>query len=97
MDGLVLMSPALRVCGFALQRRFSPLVVFGDPQLVASPFTVRDSPSIDVSLLRRKPWKLRFVLSEDGPVRAILRHGDKVLMWENMRLEPLGLDDLAFT
>lgn len=43
------------------------------------------------------PGSLGFVLSDDGPVRAILCRRNKVLLWENIRLEPVNLDDLVFT
>ena len=41
------------------------------------------------------PGSVGFVLSEDGPVRAVLRHSNKVLVWDNIRLRPSGIEEVA--
>ena len=104
LDGLVLMSPDLSVRGFGVEIVAPEMK--GEVTICRSPNTTKGKKANlerfgtrHRSMFRycaANPGSLGFVLSEDGPVRAILPYGDRVLMWENIRLEPVGLDDLAF-
>ena len=103
VDGLVLMDHDLRVLGFGAE------ITAPDTDVkVVTARTGRSTTGRQLALERfgtrhrsmfrycaAHPGSVGFVISADGPVRAVLRHRDRVLMWDNVRLRPSGIDEVA--
>jgi hypothetical protein len=94
VDGLILLNPNLTVLGFGVE------ITAPETDLdVMSVPNGRTTRGRKISLERfgtrhrsmfrycaAHPASVGFVLSEDGPVRAVLRHGNRILLWENIEL-----------
>jgi hypothetical protein len=94
VDGLVLMSADLHVTGFGVE--------ITAPEIDVDVVSVRSGGSSQGKKIRLERFGTRhrsmfrycaahsgavgFVLSEDGPVRAVLRQRNKVLLWDNVQL-----------
>ncbi|GAB3634497.1 diadenylate cyclase [Hymenobacter arcticus] len=97
IDGLVVLSPDLEVRGFGVVIRS---VKAPDFVYVATQATVEEPKLLPVSPshygTRHRSmfaycWNhagsLGFVVSQDGDIRAITRVGDKLIMWENIKVQ----------
>jgi hypothetical protein len=97
VDGLVLMNPRLDILGFGVE-----ITIPTEPEAidVASNRSATESSLREVSythygtrhrsMMRycgRVPGSIGFVVSQDGDVRVITRARDKLVMWENIRLQ----------
>jgi hypothetical protein len=102
VDGLVLMDPSLCIRGFGVEitktRDVSAVYRASAPSAVRSRLRkvdYRDFGTRHRSMLRYVAGvqhSVGFVVSQDGDVRAITRHANKVVIWENIRLQ---LDDFV--
>jgi Probable sensor domain DACNV len=97
VDGLVLLRPSMDVVGFGA------VITAEDPPDVVVMATTRSPSSktmrpVDYdrfgtrhrSVMRycwRHPAAVGFVISQDGDVRAMMRLGARLVMWENVRLQ----------
>jgi hypothetical protein len=105
VDGLILLSRGLRVCGFGVEIKGGkdPAKVFGagNPagtlnrlrQLDLNHFGTRHR-----SMMRycdRHRGSIGFVISQDGDVRAITRTEHGLIVWENIQLQEIELEDRA--
>ncbi len=103
VDGLILLSDGLRVSGFGVEikRRGDPSKVFsaGNPtgnfsrlkSLDLSQFGTRHR-----SMMRycdHHPGSIGFVISQDGDVRAITKTKHGLLVWENIQLQEIEVED----
>jgi hypothetical protein len=97
IDGLVVLTTDLKVKGFGTVIRSKPL-----PQYVyvSRSATVRDEKITAVSPNQfgtrhcsmfsycwNNPGSLGFVISQDGDIRAITRVEDKLIIWENIKVQ----------
>jgi hypothetical protein len=97
VDGLVLMNEDLSVCGFGVEINTSkrPEKVY-----LASKQTPLESNLKEVdynhfgtrhrSMMRycwKYPGSVGFVISQDGDVRAMINYEDKLIIWDNIRLQ----------
>ena len=97
IDGLVLMNHDLDVLGFGVEIRTyedpENVYIAHDPNAQDGSLTVADYNHFGTrhrSMMRycyKYPGSVGFVISQDGYVRAITRVGDKLVMWENIRLQ----------
>ena len=97
IDGLVLMNHDLDVLGFGVEIRTyedpDNLYIAHDSIAQEVSLTVADYTHFGTrhrSMMRycyKYPGSVGFVVSQDGYVRAITRVGDKLVMWENIRLQ----------
>jgi len=103
LDGLVLMDLDLRVRGFGVEIT-APEIEIDVVTVRAGNSTVGRKVALERFGTRHRsmfrycaanPGSVGFVLSEDGPVRAVLRHSNKVLVWDNIRLRPSGIEEVA--
>jgi len=101
VDGCVLLSSGLKVCGFGVE-----ITCRKDPPEV---FTASDERATKAKLRRldfshfgtrhrsmmrycySNPGSIGFVVSQDGDVRAITRIGKKLVLWENVRLQDIQI------
>ncbi len=97
VDGCVLLSSGLNVRGFGVEItcRKDPPAIFTAGDERASKSKLRP---LNFSLLGTRhrsmmrycysnPGSVGFVISQDGDVRAIMRIGKKLVLWENVRLQ----------
>lgn len=95
VDGLVLMTPDLRVIGFGVE-----IMVRDEPHRVVRANDAEMSSVSEVdpthygtrhrSMMRycsRHPGSVGFVVSQDGVVRGITRVGDATVMWDNLKIQ----------
>jgi len=97
VDGCVLMDPYLGVHGFGVELR-----VDADPPLLYQAHDAEASKDLLVEIdpasygtrhrsMMRWVWpypqSIGFVISQDGHVRALKRHGDAVVLWDNILLQ----------
>lgn len=96
VDGLVWLSEQLTVNGFGVEIRTdgdpANVVACGDAEASEEAMELRDPAQFGMrhrSMMRfcyAHPGSLGFVVSQDGPVRAMLRENDRLLLWEDIRL-----------
>lgn len=96
VDGLVWLSEALDVKGFGVEIRTADdpqaVVACGDAEVTEELIENRDPAVFGMrhrSMMRycyAHEGALGFVVSQDGPVRAMLREGHRLLLWEDIRL-----------
>jgi len=102
VDGLVLMDPNLHIRGFGVEitdERPIPSVYRASTPL-ALPGRLRKLDYKEFGTRHRSMMRyvsavqpsVGFVVSQDGDVRAITRHGKRVIIWEDIRLR---LDDFV--
>ena len=94
LDGLVLLRPDLTVLGFGVEITAPEMDL--DVATMPSGTTGRGRKvqlerfgTRHRSMFRYSaahPGSVGFVLSEDGPIRAVLRQRNRILLWENVRL-----------
>ena len=96
IDGLIVMTPELTVLGFGTkivtseQPKYiyiSPTAIINNSKLIkinSNFFGTRHQSMI--SFCWTNPSALGFVISQDGDIRAITRHGRKIVMWENIKV-----------
>ncbi len=97
VDGLILMDTRLNVVGFGAvitQKEMPKYVYVSSTSILTSDTLSPVKPSAFGTRHRSMfayCWKnegsLGFVVSQDGDVRAIMRVGDQLIMWENIRLQ----------
>jgi hypothetical protein len=97
VDGFVLMDRRLRVLGFGVEVRSGEpvenLTLAGDPTGAdqhrrrgdLEQFGTRHRAMI--RYCHENPGALGFVVSQDGDIRAMLRLGDQLVMWENIEVQ----------
>ena len=99
IDGLVVINPELKVKGFgAVIRNISlpQFIYLSKTPVVSSIKLVKVDPNhfgtrhrSMFSYCWRHEGSLGFVVSQDGDTRAIMKVGDKLIMWENIRVQQL--------
>jgi len=95
VDGLVLMTPRLEVCGFGVE-----ITAHAEPSMVVRALDPEggNQEVIDYahygtrhrSMMRychAIPGSVGFVISQDGDVRAMLSQGEGVVVWENLKIQ----------
>lgn len=94
VDGFVLMDRHLAVHGFGVEVRSGEpverMVIAGDP--LATPKRLRPANLSQFGTRHRAmmrychetPGSLGFVVSQDGDIRAMMRVGDRLVLWENI-------------
>jgi hypothetical protein len=97
IDGLVVLSPDLEVKGFGtvIRNVKAPEYVYVSPQATVddgqlSPVTPAHYGTRHRSMFAycwNHAGSLGFVVSQDGDIRAITRVGDKLVMWENIKVQ----------
>jgi hypothetical protein len=97
VDGLVLLDFNLRVHGFGVEILVNeePKHVYSARSTTANPNQLRRLDYHHFGTRHRSmfrycsavPGSLGFVVSQDGDVRAITRVGNRVIVWENMKLQ----------
>ena len=97
VDGCVLLSPGLTVRGFGVEitcRKDPPMVlVAGDERASNRRLRTLDFSHFGTrhrSMMRycyANSGSVGFVVSQDGDVRAIMRLGKRLVLWENVRLQ----------
>lgn len=97
IDGLVVLSPDLEVKSFGTviknvrppeQVYISPQAVVDERRLVAvSPAHYGTRHRSMFSYCWHNAGSLGFVVSQDGDIRAITKVGDKLVMWENIKVQ----------
>jgi hypothetical protein len=97
IDGLVLMNHDLDVLGFGVEIRTyedpDNVYIAHDSHAHEDSLTAADYNHFGTrhrSMMRycyKYPGSVGFVVSQDGYVRAITRVEDKLVMWENIRLQ----------
>ena len=104
VDGLVLLRPDLSVRGFGVEITFADeldsIYIASGP--LGSPKGLRRVDYHHYGTRHRSMMRycahtddsIGFVVSQDGDVRAITKLGNKVVMWENIRLQ---LDDFVIS
>jgi hypothetical protein len=97
VDGFVLMDRRLHVHGFGVEVRSGEpvgnIAIAGDP--LASPEHLRPCDLEHFGTRHRammrycyeNPGSLGFVVSQDGDIRAMLRLGDRLVLWENIEVQ----------
>jgi hypothetical protein len=97
VDGFVLMDRRLHVHGFGVEVRSGEpvenIAIAGDP--LASPEHLRPGYMEHFGTRHRammrycyeNPGSLGFVVSQDGDIRAMLRLGDHLVVWENIEVQ----------
>ncbi len=103
VDGLVLMDPNLVVHGFRTEITLH--AALKDVYISAGPHATEKSlRKLDIyqfgmrhrSMMRycaRKPGSIGFVISQEGVVRCITKLEDRLVLWENLRLQPVDFVD----
>lgn len=101
VDGCVLLSSGLNVQGFGVEIicRKDPPAVFtaGDERASKAKLHRLDFAHLGTrhrSMMRycySNPGSVGFVISQDGDVRAIMRIGKKLVLWENVRLQDIEI------
>jgi hypothetical protein len=96
VDGLVLLDSKLAVRGFGVEitEKYELNSVYVARTAIGSPKSLRrrDTKLFGTrhrSMMRycaSHPGSIGFVVSQDGPVRAIMKVGNKVVMWEDIQL-----------
>jgi hypothetical protein len=94
MDGLVLMNSDFTVRGFGVEitapeMNLEVVTVPNGRMTRGRKVHLEGFGTRHRSMFRycaAHPGSVGFVLSEDGPVRAVLRHTNRVLLWENIQL-----------
>jgi hypothetical protein len=97
VDGFVLLDRHLRVRGFGVEVRSGEpvenIAIAGDP--LASPDKLRRGELEPFGTRHRammrycyeNPGSLGFVVSQDGDIRAMLRIGQQLVLWENIEVQ----------
>jgi hypothetical protein len=97
VDGFVLMDRRLHVHGFGVEVRsgeaIDHIALAGDPE--ASPERLRRGDLEQFGTRHRAmmrycnehPGALGFVVSQDGDIRAVLRIGPRLVLWENIEVQ----------
>jgi hypothetical protein len=97
VDGFVLMDRRLHVHGFGVEVRSGEpvgnIAIAGDP--LASDENLRPGELEQFGTRHRamirycyeNPGSLGFVVSQDGDIRAMLRLGDRLVLWENIEVQ----------
>jgi hypothetical protein len=97
VDGFVLMDRRLYVQGFGVEVRsgepIEHIAIAGDP--LASPERLRRGDLEQFGTRHRAmmrycyehPGALGFVVSQDGDIRAVLRIGERLVLWENIEVQ----------
>lgn len=95
VDGLVVLSPHLEVCGFGvvISERALPPYVYLNRSSKLSVNKIKIDPKhfgtrhqSMFSYCYKHPESLGFVVSQDGEIRAIKNVGGEVMMWENIKV-----------
>jgi hypothetical protein len=99
VDGAIVLAPDLTVRGFGaeLTCHDEPQAVFRAGDAAATPKSLRQFNFQQFGTRHRSmmrycnevPGSLGFVVSQDGDVRAFTRVGEKLVMWENIKLQRL--------
>ena len=99
IDGLVVLNPELKVKGFGAVIKNIELPEFiylSKTSIIATKKLVKVSPNHFGTRHRSMfsyCWKhegsLGFVVSQDGDIRAITKIGDRLIMWENIKVQQL--------
>lgn len=97
VDGLVLLNPGLEVLGFGVEITASeePTNIFVANDLEVTEATLRRVEyhlygTRHRSMMRycaKHPGSVGFVVSQDGDVRIMTHVGERLVMWENIRLQ----------
>lgn len=97
VDGLVLMDQSLNVKGFGviIKMKRLPVKVYisrnatiNDDRLIeAEPNSFGTRHQSMFYYCWRKPGSIGFVISQDGDIRAISKIDDKIIMWENIKIQ----------
>jgi sensor domain DACNV-containing protein len=103
VDGLVLMRPDLTVTGYGVEIRTSMEVNTVRLSLAPdiSPETSRLIESNHYGTRHRsmmrycysQPSSLGFVVSQDGDIRALMRVGGEVVMWDNLKIRSVWFEN----
>jgi hypothetical protein len=101
VDGCVLLSSGLNVRGFGVEItcRKNPPIVFTAGDERASNTKLRQLDFSHFGTRHRSMMRycysnlgsVGFVISQDGDVRAIMRIGKKLVLWENVRLQDVEI------
>lgn len=96
VDGLVWLSQSLAVRGFGVEIRSADdppsIVAAGDAEVTEERVETRDARHFGMrhrSMIRycfANSDAIGFVVSEDGPVRAVMMHSGDMVLWEDVRL-----------
>jgi hypothetical protein len=99
IDGLVVLNPELKVKGFGAVIRNISLpqhIYLSKTSVISAKKLVKVDPNHFGTRHRSMfsyCWKhegsLGFVVSQDGDIRAIMKVNDKLIMWENIRVQQL--------
>jgi hypothetical protein len=97
VDGLILMRPDLSVVGFGVEITCSDepsnLFLAQDPEAREArlrPLNYQHFGTRHRSMLRycgKHPGSVGFVISQDGEVRAMTKVGNRLVVWENLKLQ----------
>ena len=97
VDGFVLLDRSLVVHGFGVEARadadLTEVDVAGDS--AASPHLLRKAPLSQFGTRHRAmlrycnehPGALGFVISQDGDIRATMKHQSRLILWENINVQ----------
>jgi hypothetical protein len=97
IDGLILMTPELKVRGFGTVIKLEeiPLSVYSSTTSKIKQNSLTQIPSNHYGTRHRSmfsycwnhPRSLGFVISQDGDIRAITRIENKLIMWDNVKVQ----------
>lgn len=101
VDGLIAMAGGFKVFGFGgeITRKKDPPAVYAAGNANASVNKMRKQDAKHWGTRHRSmmrycfahPGSLGFVVSQDGDVRAVARVGNRLVIWEQLRLQDLAL------
>jgi hypothetical protein len=101
VDGLVLLTEGFRVRGFGCEitQKKDPPVVFAASSSRATVNSLRKADAKHWGTRHRSmmrycyahPTSIGFVISQDGDVRAVRRVGERLIIWENVRLQAVTI------